>query len=176
MKEIWKKIQAAPKYSISTFGRIRNDKTGYIIHQKPDKDGYLVALLKVDKPEGGMKSKRILVHRAMAIAFIPNPDNLPVTDHIDRNKLNNSLDNLRWVDYKKSNENRDGWKQKYSRIPVEQLDADGNVVAWYSSVGRASAVTGIHRQCIKNCCLGVAGHNTAGGYKWRYVEDERTDD
>jgi len=88
-------MQNAPKYSISTLGRIRNDRTGYILNQKQDKDGYLVALVRVDKPGGGTKSKRVLVHRELALAFIPNPDNLPITDHIDRNKLNNSLDNLR---------------------------------------------------------------------------------
>ena len=38
-----------------------------------------------------------LVHRLMALAFIPNPDNKEMIDHINRNKLDNSIENLRWV-------------------------------------------------------------------------------
>ena len=46
------------------------------------------------------------LHRLLGIQYIPNPDNLPEIDHIDRNKLNNSLDNLRWVDKKTQNNNK----------------------------------------------------------------------
>jgi len=50
---------------------------------------------------------RGLIHRLLAIQYIPNPDNLPEIDHIDRNKLNNSLDNLRWVSRNQNRENRE---------------------------------------------------------------------
>jgi len=52
------------------------------------------------------KNKFMLLHRLLAITFIPNPENKPCVDHIDRNKLNNNLDNLRWVTYTENNCNK----------------------------------------------------------------------
>lgn len=90
--EIWVKIKDHPNYSVSNKGRVRNDKRERIRKTYIDKDGYLfVALF-------GNKSNVICrVHRLVANAFIPNPDNKPCVDHIDTNKLNNNVDNLRWV-------------------------------------------------------------------------------
>lgn len=59
-----------------------------------DNQGYLVVNLQGEK-------KR--VHRLVAEAFIPNPDNLPVVNHKDENKSNPSVDNLEWCTYKYNN-------------------------------------------------------------------------
>jgi len=62
-----------------------------------------------------------LIHRLIAIQYIPNLDNLPEIDHIDRNKLNNSVDNLRWVTRVTNRANREtkgsvySWVQKKSQ-------------------------------------------------------------
>lgn len=52
-----------------------------------------------------LQYKRRLLHRLLAEAFIPNPDNKPTVDHIDRNPQNNSLDNLRWATGKEQADN-----------------------------------------------------------------------
>lgn len=62
--------------------------------------GYLTIELWVD----GLR-KRVRLHRLIAIQFIPNPNNYPIIDHIDRNKLNNSIENLRWTNYSINNRN-----------------------------------------------------------------------
>ena len=100
MKEIWKQSIVA-NYSVSNLGRIRNDKTNHII--KPDKEekGYCRLSVKI-----GGKRKHFPIHRLVAIAFIPNPNNKAQVDHIDNDKTNNCVDNLRWVSNKENSNYR----------------------------------------------------------------------
>jgi hypothetical protein len=77
---------------VSNDGQIRNDKTGKIKAKNKDSKGYYSESLYKD---GKAVTKK--VHRLVAEAFIPNPDSKPCVNHIDGNKLNNSVDNLEWV-------------------------------------------------------------------------------
>lgn len=106
------------------------------------------------------KGRSYSVHRLVAEAFIPNPDNLPEVNHKDEDPANNHVDNLEWctrqynIDYSKSK-------------AVEQIDASGSVVATYKSISHASQITGIGRRSINNALRGWC--NTAGGYEWKYA-------
>ena len=84
------KINGFPNYSILEDGTITNDKTGRVL--KHSIYNYARVTLMNNK-----KRKDITVHRLLGIHFIPNPDNKPMIDHINRNKLDNRLENLRWV-------------------------------------------------------------------------------
>ena len=86
---MWKKINNFD-YEISNTGEIRNSKNK-IIKQRRDKDGYYIVNLYKD---GIQYTKK--VHRLVAEAFIPNPESKPQIDHIDTNRLNNSVENLKW--------------------------------------------------------------------------------
>lgn len=88
-KEIWKDING---YKISNFGKIIG-KRGRELKQYIGVAGYK-GVSSVDLGELG---KTTLVHRAVALAFIPNPNNLPEVNHKDGNKLNNCVNNLEWV-------------------------------------------------------------------------------
>lgn len=93
MEEIWKEIQDYPGYKVSNLGRVVN-KHGRIM--KPNNiRGYELILLTKDK-----KQYNRFVHRLVALAFIPNPDNLPYINHKDECKNNNCVDNLEWCDAK----------------------------------------------------------------------------
>ena len=88
--ETWKKIEGYDKYEVSDWGRVRRGER--VLKGRPDKDGYLQVCL---SKEGIACNKKI--HRLVGVAFIPNPDNKPTINHIDRGKANNHLENLEWA-------------------------------------------------------------------------------
>ena len=90
-REYWRAVSVFTNYEVSSVGRIRNSKTGRVLKNQTRKDGYVGVLLSKDG-----KSKNLLTHRLVALAFIENPLEKPDVDHIDRNRANNSIDNLRW--------------------------------------------------------------------------------
>lgn len=90
--EIWKEIQYSPTYHVSNLGRIKNTKTGKILSTPVDPtNGYCCANIYKDK-----KGKTFDVHLLEARAFIPNPENKRLVNHIDTDKTNNRLYNLEW--------------------------------------------------------------------------------
>ena len=110
MEEIWKDIKGYEgRYQISNFGRVKSliypkEKIMNIYNFRRDgekgKGYWRVRLIK------NSSYKYFFVHRLLAEAFIPNIDNKPTVDHIDRNRLNNDLSNLRWADRKEQNNKR----------------------------------------------------------------------
>lgn len=83
-------------YEINQEGEVRSlhkATYGYIMEERPDRGGYCT--VRLNKP--GMKSSTQYVHRLLGFAFIPNLENKPFINHIDGNKLNNSIENLEWV-------------------------------------------------------------------------------
>lgn len=97
----WVKIEQNENYSINEKGEVRNDTSGKIKSQYVCKgNGYLYVDLWKNN-----KGTKYPVHRLLAMAFIPNPQNKPTIDHIDKNRTNNDLSNLRWATYSEQNSN-----------------------------------------------------------------------
>jgi hypothetical protein len=98
--ERWKQIDGY-NYSVSTFGNVRNDRTGRILKLGIDGRGYYNIIL-----YNARKRNTINVHRLVAIAFIDNLHNKLCVDHINNCITNNNLNNLRWVTIKENQQNR----------------------------------------------------------------------
>ena len=96
----WKQIDGFERYEVSSDGRVRNKWTGRVLKPGIDPNGYHRVCLKCDG-KGATKK----VHRLVALAFLPNPDNKEQVDHIDNNKLNNNVANLRFASNQENQHN-----------------------------------------------------------------------
>ena len=189
IEEVWKDI---PEYeglyqgsnffkvrSLCHYGKSKNNSVHFVNSKtlnftKDKSTGYLT----VNLCKNGV-TKKHFVHRLMAHLFIPNPENLPTVDHINRIRDDRKISNLRWASYETQRKNTTRKKkspkkkillskQNINGAPVIQLSKDGHFVAEYPSVKEAERQTGICYVNISNCCLGRKYRHTAGGYRWCY--------
>lgn len=166
-EEKWKDIEEYEGlYQVSNLGRVKSLGNGVthkeerILKQRKDNGGYLKVHLCC---EG--KHKHHSVHRLVAQAFIPNPDNLPQVNHKDENKQNNCVDNLEWCTSEYNN-NYGARTLKCSR-QIVQMDLENNIVGIYISIMEVKRQLGFDNSCISKCCRGKT--QTAYGYKWQYL-------
>lgn len=93
--EIWKCVEGSDgKYQISNTGKVKSfaNITPRLLKQRISKDGYVWYVLQING-----KGKTMRANRLVAKAFIPNPFNKATVNHIDGNKLNNTVENLEWA-------------------------------------------------------------------------------
>lgn len=169
-KEIWRDIPGfEKKYQVSNMGRVKSlnyRHTGKIQILKPGKNtkGYsYVNLCKDGKPQSYQ------VHRLVAQAFLPNPNNLSQVNHINEIKTDNRVDNIEWCDCK-YNINYGSHNQRMAEtqsIPVAQFTKDEKLVAIYYGATEAERQTGVNSSHISECCRGKL--KSAGGFVWKYV-------
>lgn len=182
--EIWKDIKGYEGiYQISNLGRVRgcdryvntpnNGKrliVGKIISQKMRGQYKIVHLYIRHKP------KMFSVHRLVAQAFIPNPDNLPMVNHKDENPLNNIVSNLEWCT-NKYNINYGSCLTKRSiklGTGVEQIDRKtGEHIATFTSITRASKTTGLSRTTISKILNGKRD-KIVSPYLWKRLTNKLT--
>ena len=154
--EIWKEIKKYEGlYWVSDQGRVKN-KHNKLLTLQPNDAGYLRVCLQANG-----KSKWYRVSRLVAETFVPNLQNRPEVDHINRNRADNRAENLRWVTRLENMNN--------SSFPSREVYClDLNKV--FSSATEASVHTGVCRTSIVKCC----NHKLqqAGGMLWCYSKDK----
>lgn len=180
-----------PNYSVDTEGNVwsfgKKTRKGYRkLKGKITKHGYHhVCLLK----DG--KTKMFLVHRLVALAFIPNPNNYPVVNHKNEDKTDNRVTNLEWCDItynnnygtrikrastKNSGENHPFYgktsKNSHSSKPVLQYSKDNVFIKEWYCAADVQRELGIPNSSISMCCNGL--QSSSHGFIWRFKTDTPT--
>lgn len=182
MEEVWKDIPNFEGiYEVSNLGNVRSrtriiecrngqrlTKYGCVIKGNITLNGYRM----VDLQKGGKRHMK-LVHRLVAIVFIPNPYNFPQVNHKNENKLDNRMTNLEWCTGSYNSTYNNLQERRYSagggrrKRPVEQLTKEGKHIATFQSIKEASLATKCQPTSIIQVCSGK--FKTSLGYKWKYL-------
>lgn len=153
MKEIWKDVEGwEDRYMISNTGKVYSKLNNLIKKTAYTNDGHEVIILSRDGKQFGT-----FVHRLVAKAFIPNPNNFPLINHKDENPANNNVDNLEWCNYSYNNTYNDKHIKIGKKIGqvIYQYDSDGNLMFEYYSGKEAARQIGAKSDCnISDCCNG----------------------
>ena len=196
-REVWRDVVGYEGlYKVSNLGRVRSFdwkiiitgvqkqpvdgiRKGRILNPSENPKGYFDVTLHKDK-----KPKRVRVHRLVAQAFIPNPENKPYIDHINTIRTDNRVQNLRWATQKENCNNKLTRKhiseakigKKYSEerkmnmrenspLKMRVMCVETGII--YKSAMEAGRQTGIPQGNISSACRGERGK--AGGYRWKLV-------
>ena len=181
MNEVWKDVEGYEgRYQVSNLGNVKSLRYGgrneaRNLVPKCNNSGRLW----VELFSNGNK-KCMLVHRLVAIAFIPNPNNYPQINHIDENPKNNCVENLEWCtcqynistyfeNHKDFFRNRKSTQTRKRRLDsaIEQCELNGNLVSTWPNSREVEIQKKWSAWSIQECCRG--NRKTAYGYIWRYA-------
>lgn len=187
--EEWKPMPGfETEYLVSNCGNIWSIRSSRLLKLKETPAGYL----RVSPSVNGYR-RDCAVHRLVALAFIPNPDNKPTVNHINEDKKDNRVENLEWatvaeqnvhgtrierakahtewknrgINYKSVAEKHDYYNMNRKQMkPVLQFNEHGVFIARHEGVGVAARTVGVSAGHLCSCLKGE--RRTCGGFMWKY--------
>lgn len=165
MKELWKDIKDYEGlYQVSNLGRVKRVATGRILKPLKHTKGYLnIGLYK------NHTASKKLIHRLVAQAFIPNPENKAEINHIDEDKTNNISSNLEWST-RKENVNYGTHNERMSKtqsIPIIATNLTTGKSQEFYGTGECARQLGLHASSIRKVLKGI--YKQTGGYTFKYL-------
>lgn len=164
MTEIWRDVEDYEwLYQVSNLGNVRSKKRNKNLKPFTTSNNYLKVKLSCNN-----KQIDYFVHRLVAKAFIPNPNNLSQVNHIDENIQNNNINNLEWCthSYNQNFGNRNKKVQNALGVKINQYDLNGNFIKTFNSINEAQKEC--HTGHINKCLSGK--YKKAGNYIWKYED------
>lgn len=141
-------------YAITSCGKVWSYKSKKFLKPGANTDGYLRVDLRKDK-----ERKQFLIHRLVAEAYIPNPNNYDTVDHIDFDRTNNCVNNLQWMSHSENcRKRRDNGSKPVRCIELNTI---------YPSIREAARCLNLDSSSISKACRGEL--KKTGGYHWEYV-------
>ena len=160
--EVWKDLpQLGGHYQVSNQGRIR--KATKVLHPTVNWDGYL----RVRVTDKNGRKQQVALHRLVALAFIPNPDNKPQVNHRDGDRANCRAENLEWVTNAQNQQHRRGTMNSGGNCGKRAVVCVSTGQE-FSSISEAARKTGNRIASIQECCKGK--RKTTKGQRWSYKE------
>ena len=165
-KEVWRRIKGFPRYKISNKGRVKsftNPKNPKILRASKNKGGYMFVHLSKGKEWGNGETVCVRIHQLVARAFIPNPQNKCHIDHIDCNRENNVVWNLRWVTPQENAANPITKERRLAAVPqrlekvskpVLVYDENLTLLSAFTATAEAARQLNLSQGNIVNCCSG----------------------
>lgn len=148
-------------YAVTSCARVWSYRRKIFLKPTKSSSGYYTVKLSANGVQ-----KTYNLHRLVAEAYLPNPDNLPQVSHLDEDRTHNWVGNLEWADVK-TNNNMPLHKERCRTTakPVYCFELDQT----FESATAAAHIVGVYPSRISECCRGIT--KTSAGYHWEYVKE-----